>query len=134
LTSSPSGSSSCWTPPPADRTRQYWERYLKGAARFRGVPMTGIRTAVPPLWHTEQPSGWPTPQLLGLARHWIGQPFTEDKLAATLLLAEHLAGRLTLEDGDALARPLAEGKLADWSSCDWYATRPCTPTAPQPSA
>jgi hypothetical protein len=70
--------------------------------------MTGIRTAVRTLWRTEQLSGWPTPLLLALFQHWIGQPFSEDKLAATLLLAEQLAGRLTLEDGDALARPLAE--------------------------
>jgi hypothetical protein len=106
-----------------DRTRQYWERYLKGTARFRGVPMAAIRTAVRTLWRTEQLSGWPTPLLLALAQHWIGQPFSEDKLAGTLLLAEQLAGRLTLDDGDALVRPLAEGKLADWSSCDWYATK-----------
>jgi hypothetical protein len=106
-----------------DRTRQYWERYLKGTARFRGVPMAAIRTAVRTLWHTEQLSGWPTPQLLALAQHWIGQPLSEDKLAGTLLIAEQLAGRLTLADGHVLARPLAEGKLADWSSCDWYATK-----------
>jgi 3-methyladenine DNA glycosylase AlkD len=106
-----------------DRARQYWERYLKGTARFRGVPMAAIRTAVRTLWHTEQLSGWPTSQLLALAEHWFGQPLSEDKLAGTLLIAEQLAGRLTLEDGDALARPPAGGKLADWSSCDWYATK-----------
>jgi 3-methyladenine DNA glycosylase AlkD len=106
-----------------DRTRKWWERYLKGAARFRGVPMGGIRAAVRTLWRTEQLSGWPTPHLLDLARHWFAQPFSEDKLAATLLIAEHLAGRLTLEDGDALGWPLADGQLADWSSCDWYATK-----------
>jgi hypothetical protein len=71
-----------------DRTRQYWERYLKGTAWFRGVPMAAIRTAVRTLWHTEQLSGWPTPQLVALAQHWIGQPLSEDQLAGTLLLAE----------------------------------------------
>jgi hypothetical protein len=106
-----------------DRPRQYWERYLKGTARFRGVPMAAIRTTARTLWHTQQLRAWPTPQLLALAQHWIGQPLSEDKLAGTLLLAEQLAGRLTLKDGHALARPLAEGQLADWSSCDWYATK-----------
>jgi hypothetical protein len=75
--------------------------------------MAAIRTAVRTLWRSAQLSGWPTSQLLALAEHWIGQPLGEDKLA----------GRLTLEDGDALSRPLAEGKLADWSRCDWYATK-----------
>jgi len=31
-------------------TRDWWERYLKGTARFRGVPMAGIRTAVRSRW------------------------------------------------------------------------------------
>jgi hypothetical protein len=111
--------------------------------------MAAIRTAVRTLWHTEQLRGWPTSQPLVLARHWIGQPFSEDKLAGTLLLAEQLAGRLTLDDGDALARPLAEGKLADgdalarpvaegsWptgAAATGMPPRPCTPTSPQPSA
>jgi ABC 3 transport family len=108
LTSSPSGSSSGWTPLPGDRTRQYWERYLKGTARFRGVPMAAIRTAIRTLWHTEQLSGWPTPQLLTLAQHRIGQPLSEDKLAATLLLAEHLAGSIvTVQPGDLVTTALA---------------------------
>ena len=113
-----------------DRTRQYWERYLKGTARFRGVPMAAIRTAVRTLWHTEQLSGWPTPQLLALAEHWIGQPLSEDKLAGTLLLAEQLAGRLTLEDGDALARPLAGGSWPTGAAATGMPPRPCTPTSP----
>jgi hypothetical protein len=93
----------------ADRPDSTCERYLKGT---RPVPRNahgGIRTAVRTLWHTEHLGGWPTSQLLALARHWFGQPFREDKLAAMLLLAEHLAGRFTLADGDALARPLGEG-------------------------
>jgi|SoiMethySBSTD1v2_1073268.scaffolds.fasta_scaffold100370_4 3-methyladenine DNA glycosylase AlkD len=103
-----------------DRTRQYWERYLKGTARFRGVPWPPFAPRCAPCGTL---SGWPTSQLLALAEHWFGQPLSEDKLAGTLLIAEQLAGRLTLEDGDALARPPAGGKLADWSSCDWYATK-----------
>jgi hypothetical protein len=96
--------------------------------------MAGIRTAVRTLWHTEQPSGWPTPQLFGLAWHWFGQPFSEDKLAATLLLAEQLAGRLTLEDGDALAQPLAEGSWPTGAAATGMPPRPCMPTSPQPGA
>ena len=98
------------------------------------MPMAGIRTAVRTLWHTEQLRGWPTSQPLVLARHWIGQPFSEDKLAGTLLLAEHLAGRLTLADGDALARPVAEGSWPTGAAATGMPPRPCTPTSPQPSA
>lgn len=104
-------------------TRQHWERYLKGAASFRGVPMAGIRTAVRTLWREENLSNRSTPQLLSLAHRWLREPMTEDKLAATLLIAEHLHERLTVDDAEALARPLAQGHIADWNICDWYATK-----------
>jgi 3-methyladenine DNA glycosylase AlkD len=103
--------------------REWWERYLKGTARFRGVPMAGIRAAVAAVWREHELAAWPTAGLLRLARRWFTHADSEDKLAATLLLAEHLAGRLTLADADTLARPLAEGHVGDWGVCDWYATK-----------
>ena len=48
------------------------------------------------------------------------QPWTEDKLAGVLLLAEHGLHKLTIDHLDDLAPPLACGHLADWNSVDWY--------------
>jgi 3-methyladenine DNA glycosylase AlkD len=114
-----------------ERTREYWHRYLKfdsdpaggQATRCRGVPMAGIRTAVRAVWRSEDLPSWPTARLLALAGHWLSQPYYEDKLAATLLIAELLAGRLSVTDAPTLAQPFQRGHIADWGTCDWYATK-----------
>lgn len=70
-----------------EATREHWERYLKGTARFRGVPMAGVRTAVRHTWREHRLAEATTPDLLALAQRWFAAPTTEDKLAAVLLLA-----------------------------------------------
>jgi 3-methyladenine DNA glycosylase AlkD len=105
------------------KTREFWERYLKGTARFRGVPMAAIRASIHTVWLEAHLQTWATSDLLALADRWFREPLSEDKLAATLLIAERIGDRLTLTHVDALARPLAEGHIADWGVCDWYATK-----------
>lgn len=104
-------------------TREHWEAYLKGQAAFRGVPMAGVRSAVRSVWRHHRLDERSTEDLLALAQVWFAQTASEDKLAAILLIAEHLAPRLTLAHDAALAAPLVDGHVADWNVCDWYATK-----------
>jgi 3-methyladenine DNA glycosylase AlkD len=106
-----------------ESTRLWWERYLKGTAQFRGVPMAGIRAAVRRTWREHRLDEAATEDLLALAHLWFAEPASEDKLAAVLLLAEHVAGRLTVDHVDALAAPFRAGVIADWGVCDWSATK-----------
>ncbi len=91
-------------------------------ATFRGVPMARIRASVRRLWNEHRLGERPLDELLGLAHRWFARPDSEDKLAAVLLVAEHLAGRLDATHHGALAHPLEAGHAADWNVCDWYAT------------
>jgi len=104
-------------------TRSHWERYLKGAATFRGTPMAGIRRSVRAIWSEHALAERTTDELLGIAAAWFTGPHTEDRLAAVLLIAEHLAPRLDDDHDAALAQPLERGDIADWNVCDWYATK-----------
>ncbi|GAB7193543.1 DNA alkylation repair protein [Kineococcus sp. NUM-3379] len=106
-----------------ERTREHWTRYLKGTARFRGVPMAGVRTAVRTVVRRHALPARTPDELLVLASCWFAGDFSEEKLAAVLLTAEHLAGRLEGHHLDALAHPLARGDVADWNVCDWYGTK-----------
>jgi 3-methyladenine DNA glycosylase AlkD len=106
-----------------EATRQHWEGYLKGAAQFRGVPMAGIRAAVGQTWREYGLDDAGTDELIALAHRWFAAQMEEDKLAAVLLLAEHVVGRLDLTHIDALAAPFTTGDIFDWSVCDWYATK-----------
>jgi 3-methyladenine DNA glycosylase AlkD len=106
-----------------EATRRHWEAYLKGAARFRGVNMAGIRSAVRRTWRDHRLDEAVTADLLALVHRWFAAPTSEDKLAAVLLLAEHAVDRLTVEHLPALAAPFATDDISDWSVCDWYATK-----------
>ncbi|MDQ4132410.1 MAG: DNA alkylation repair protein [Actinomycetota bacterium] len=106
-----------------DATRAHWERYMKGTAAFRGVPMAGIRKVVRCLWKEHHLGDRPTDELLALAQRWFARRDSEDKLAAVLLIAEHLVDRLELRHHAALAHPLEVGNIADWGVCDWYANK-----------
>lgn len=106
-----------------ERTRRYWERYLKGAVPFRGVPMAGVRAAVGRLWRQHGLADRSPGENFALAHHWFACAQAEDKLAAVLLIAEHLAPALVLGHHVELARPLEDGHVADWGTCDWYANK-----------
>jgi 3-methyladenine DNA glycosylase AlkD len=102
--------------------RDHWDAYLRGAARFRGVPMAGIRRAVRAMLRQglEEMDHAAT---LSVALDWIAQPWSEDKLAGVLLIAEHLAPTLDDADASALAHPFEQGHIADWNVCDWMCVK-----------
>lgn len=106
-----------------DKTREWWERYLKGTVPFRGVPMRSIRAVVHDVWRDLGLGELPPAQQVCLALGLFREPYSEDKLAGVLALAELLLAHLGLEDVDRLGSPLAEGHIADWGTCDWYCVK-----------
>lgn len=77
--------------------------------------MAGVRRAVRSLWRDGGLQERTVEELLGLAQRWFAVATTEDKLAAVLLLAEHLAPQLETSHVDALTAPLAASRLAEWN-------------------
>jgi 3-methyladenine DNA glycosylase AlkD len=106
-----------------DRTRAWWNRYLKGATDFRGVPMRGVREAVHALWSERGLDERPREEQLDVVLAFFSQRYAEDKLAAILVLGERLVDDLTAADVPFLAKPFARGHIADWSTCDWYCVK-----------
>ncbi len=106
-----------------EQTRAWWERYLKGALPFRGVPMARIRAVVHAIWRDEGLDQLPPAAQTELALRLLAEPFSEDKLAGVLVLAERLLDELSLDDVPRLAEPLARGDIDDWSTCDWYCVK-----------
>ena len=106
-----------------ERTRDWWERYLKGAVPFRGVPMAGIRAAVHGLWDDEALDTLPRDARIDLALRFFREPYSEDKVAGVLALAERLLPQLALADVPRLAQPFEAGHIDDWSTCDWYCVK-----------
>ena len=103
--------------------RAWWERYLKGEARFRGVQMADTRAAVQTLVVRYGIAEADARTFLEVAGSCFRRPDSEDKIAGALLLAEHGLDTLTIEHVGDLAAPLAADLLADWNTCDWYCVK-----------
>jgi 3-methyladenine DNA glycosylase AlkD len=106
-----------------EKSRAFWERYLKGVVPFRGVPMAAIRNAVHAWWQADGPSALSVPAQKELALQLFDGRFCEDKLAGTLALQELLLGELTLRDVDALGALFERERIADWNTCDWFCVK-----------
>jgi 3-methyladenine DNA glycosylase AlkD len=106
-----------------ERSRTFWQGYMKGALPFRGVPMASIRAAVHAWWRDEGLAGLAEAAQKQLAFALFEGPFGEDKLAGTLVLHERLLAALTAEDLGTIGDLFARGRVADWNSCDWLCVK-----------
>jgi 3-methyladenine DNA glycosylase AlkD len=107
----------------SEKTKDWWERYLKGAASFRGVPMPVIRSTLRS-WYTEEGlDDGPASDRKQLALDLLAENYSEDKLAGVLLLREHILADLTVYDIPSFAGAFHAGHIADWSVCDWFSVK-----------
>lgn len=78
--------------------REWWSRYLKGEAEFRGVPTPDIRRLSNDWWERHDGDALAAPDQLETCLARLRCTLTEDKLAGMLL-------------------------LADWNAVDWFCVR-----------
>jgi hypothetical protein len=72
---------------PTAATREWWTKYLRGAASFRGVKMRDVRAAVHAWFEEEQVGEYlSVGQQKDLALMLLEEDHTEDKLAGVLFL------------------------------------------------
>jgi 3-methyladenine DNA glycosylase AlkD len=106
--------------------RDWWERYLKGQASFRGVPTPVVRELSVAWWERHDGDGLTAEEQLEACLALLRCPLTEDKLSGMLLLGERLIPR-GLVDGRSAVPRFAElypaGDLADWNAVDWFCVR-----------
>lgn len=106
-----------------EKSRAFWEGYLKGAVPFRGVPMAAIRKAVHGWWRADGPSSLETSAQKALALSLFEGRYCEDKLAGTLVLQELLLEHLGLRDVVELGALFERGLIYDWNTCDWFCVK-----------
>jgi 3-methyladenine DNA glycosylase AlkD len=116
-------------------TREWWTKYLKGAASFRGVKMVDVRKAVH-AWFKEERLGelLSVGQQEDLALMLLEEDCTEDKLAGVLFLQEILlpAGALDWRsDLPRFARLFDQEHIRDWNVCDWFCVKVLGPLIEQ---
>jgi 3-methyladenine DNA glycosylase AlkD len=116
-------------------TREWWTKYLKGGASFRGVKMADVRKAVH-AWFREERLGehLSVGQQKDLAMMLLKEDYSEDKLAGVLFLQEILLPQGALDwrsDLPRFARLFDEGYVRDWSTCDWFCVKVLGPLVEQ---
>jgi 3-methyladenine DNA glycosylase AlkD len=114
-----------------ERTRSWWEAYLRHVISFRGVKMSGIRATVH-AWFESEGNEWRTTRLRDLALALVREPLAEDKLAGILFVQEILLPRDAIPWRTELrrwARLFDDESIADWNTCDWFCVRVLGPLA-----
>ena len=109
------------------KTKDWWERYLKGAIAFRGVKMGDVRAVV---------HGWVAAEGLveelssreqvDLALSLFHLAYAEVKIAGILYLQEVLLPADAIDwraDLPRFARLFDERHIADWNTCDWFCVK-----------
>jgi len=110
----------------------WWERYLEGAAPFRGVRTDQILKAVQEWYAQHDLGGLGVDEELDLALALIRQQMTEDKLAGMLYIQGHILPRNVVRWEAALPAwegVFADGSLAEKNVCDWFALKVLGPLA-----
>ena len=110
------------------RSRDWWERYLRGVIPFRGVGLPDNLKLLK-AWRAERGlDAWPAERELDLACALFEGRCAEDKLAGVLYLQHYLVGRadwrvMLARVEDLFARRL----IFDWSLTDWLCMRVLAP-------
>ena len=111
----------------SNKTKQWWENYLKHVIQFRGVSMKNIRSSLH-LWYTEHNinEDFSPEKQIDLAFALFEEKFAEDKLAGILFFQEILLPQNSVDWKRELPR-FAEifnnNLIYDWNLCDWFCVR-----------
>lgn len=116
-----------------EKTKVWWENYLKHVIDFRGVKMADIRSALHEWLRVKQiPENMAPTEQVDIALQLIREKYAEDKLAGILYFQEILIPG-EIADWETVLPRFAElfqdGYIYDWNICDWFCVRVLGPLA-----
>ncbi|MBT3273225.1 MAG: DNA alkylation repair protein [Spirochaetales bacterium] len=107
-----------------EKTKQWWEKYMKGVIPFRGVGIPKNRELLEEWRKTNKINTWPLEDQLELALAFIKEPIAEDKLAGILFFQNYLYNKIPWEVLLEKYEEIYKRELIfDWNICDWFCVR-----------
>ncbi|MEW5976797.1 MAG: DNA alkylation repair protein [Acidobacteriota bacterium] len=113
----------------SQKTKQWWQKYLREVIPFRGVAIPEIRNQLAQWREASGLSTWEKHDQLLIALQLFESSVAEDKLAGILYLQDYLFDRFEWKDLVEKYRYLYLNDLIfDWNTCDWFCVRVLGPT------
>jgi 3-methyladenine DNA glycosylase AlkD len=107
-----------------EKTKAWWERYLKHTIPFRGVNLVVLRDELRSWYKVENIAVMAPEEKLDLGLAFFDEEYAEDKLAGVLFLEEYLPRDF---DWRSLLNRFEElfvrELIFDWNLCDWFCIR-----------
>ncbi|MBF0278297.1 MAG: DNA alkylation repair protein [SAR324 cluster bacterium] len=108
----------------SEKTKLWWEKYMKGVIPFRGVGIPKNRELLGEWRKANGIDNWTLENQLDLALEFFREPIAEDKLAGILLLQNYLYDKFPWKILLERYEEIYEQELIfDWNICDWFCVR-----------
>ena len=105
-------------------TKNWFENYLKGSIKYRGVKTPEVRKELKLFVKEHELLDCSTKKQLSFCMELFASKFAEDKFAAIIFLQDYMVGMVPPHDILDFSEKLFKKKLLfDWSTTDWFCVR-----------
>jgi len=112
-----------------EKSKKWWERYLKNVTPFRGVGIPEIRNQLKKFYREKQLDRWPVNGQFDFALSFFDGEYAEDKLSGILFIQLYLLDKIDYMVALPRYKKLfTDNLIADWNICDWFCVRVLGPT------
>jgi len=112
-----------------EKTRQWWENYMKKVIPFRGVGIPVIRSQMKKFYLEKEMDSWSVEKQFDFALQFFQGKYTEDKLSGILYIQMFLLNKLDYTNALPQYKKLFTNNfIFDWNVCDWFCVRVLGPT------
>jgi 3-methyladenine DNA glycosylase AlkD len=112
----------------SDKTKRWWEQYLRNVITFFGVGIPKIREILSELYDSNNLRAYTPEEQIAVACRFISHPSAEIKLAGILCYQLYLLD--SAEPSiliDSIEKLFGQRHVFDWNTCDWLCVRVLTP-------
>lgn len=106
-----------------EKTKAWWESYMKGVVPFYGVNLVDVRSIVKEEFSKHGHADLTTDERLAIGLKLFDGDFAEDKLAGILYLENYATDALDERVIGEFERLFEKELIFDWNVCDWFCVR-----------
>ena len=113
----------------SQKTKEWWEGYMKKVIPFRGVGIPAIRSQLKKFYKEKQIGSWSVDEQFDFGLHFFKGKYSEDKLSGILFIQLFLLDKMDyLKTVPRYKKLFTDHLIFDWNVCDWFCIRVLGPT------